>query len=87
MCYSGKTRSFGRVFLMHANHDLKKVGFGVAGGLNERSVLEAMPQLLSDYPDLSWDAEGRFHKTTDGSLNMDEAKRYLQASVDVRKNC
>lgn len=69
-----------------ADEDLKRVGFGIAGGLDERTVLEKLPMLLAEYEDLSWDAEGKLHKTPDGSLDMDQTKRYLRASADIIQN-
>lgn len=65
---------------------LARTGFGVAGGLNAKNVREDIPVLLKKYPDLSWDAEGQLHPVNNlgkRPLQMDETKKYLQASADV----
>ena len=59
---------------------------GVAGGLNEHIVASRLPELLGEFPDLSFDAEGQLHKhhdETDKSLNMCVTRGYLHASVDA----
>lgn len=61
---------------------LAGVGFGVAGGLDAGVVREELPAVLAQYPDISWDAEGRLHDGTRG-LNWTAVKDYLQASSDV----
>ncbi|HET6622454.1 MAG TPA: hypothetical protein VFG56_00790 [Candidatus Saccharimonadales bacterium] len=63
--------------------DLAHVGFGVAGGLDAAAVERYIPELLRDFPEISWDAEGRLHRTDDGVLDMQAAKDYLRASGDV----
>jgi len=70
------------------SHELSRVGFSVAGGLNADAVREDLPLLLEDYPDISWDAEGQLHpvqkngtRPVDGKL----AFQYVEASVEVLK--
>lgn len=73
----------------HEKLDLSQTGIAIAGGLNSEIVREDMPQLLSRYPNLSWDAEGRLHpENASGKrpLDLDVARSYLHASsvaVDV----
>ena len=72
----------------YSSDELQNVGFAVAGGLNADIVREDLPELLEEFPDLSFDVEGQVHKMkNDGtrSLNMDAAKEYLQAAVEVIK--
>ena len=61
--------------------------FGIAGGLSEETVEPLLSNLLQDFPDISWDAEGRLHDKIKhggtGSLNLDRAKSYLEQSVDI----
>ena len=63
----------------------KMTNFGVAGGLHAGNLEELLPKLLREFPELSWDAEGRLHDSIadggDGSLNMDRTKQYLVRSA------
>lgn len=76
---------------VEASHDywaLKNVGIGVAGGLNAQVVREDLPALLSDYPGLSWDAEGQLHEELpDGSrpLSTKRTVSYLESTAHVLK--
>lgn len=63
--------------------DMAHVGIGVAGGLDATAVERHLPSLLRDFPNLSWDAEGRLHRTADGSLDMAATRQYLRTSADV----
>jgi hypothetical protein len=65
--------------------DLAHVAFGVAGGLDATAVERQLPSILKDFPQISWDAEGKLHKTADGGLDMKAAKDYLSASAEVLK--
>lgn len=68
----------------HAASD--RMGFGVAGGLSAGTVAEAVGPLLEDFPELSWDAEGRLHHREpvyDGALDMAKVRSYLYASAAV----
>jgi len=70
----------------HSNTDLARVDIGVAGGLDAETVRAVMPELLTHYPGLSWDAEGKLHPVTaNGSrpLDLSVAAAYIQASSDV----
>jgi hypothetical protein len=44
----------------YSHPQLQRMGIAVAGGLDETS-LSALSDLVSRYPDLSWDAEGKLH--------------------------
>lgn len=71
---------------VYSSEALSGVGFAVAGGLNAEIVYEELPVLLEDYADLSFDIEGQVHQLkNDGtrSLNMDAAKKYITAAVEV----
>lgn len=66
--------------------DLSQTGIAIAGGLNSEIVREDLPNLLSAYPNLSWDAEGQLHpENTDSKrpLDLDVTSAYLQASSTV----
>lgn len=66
--------------------DLEELGVGVAGGLDGPTVRRHMPGLLDEFPDLSWDAEGKLHyrdKENGGALNMEVVEDYLKASAEV----
>lgn len=70
----------------YENDALDQVGFGVAGGLDAKTVEEKLPYLLEKYPDLSWDAEGKLHPINNAGkrpLQMDIVKKYLRSSVTV----
>lgn len=55
----------------HADRTLagNRTAFGVAGGLDAGTVKRHIPRILQEFPDTSWDAEGKLHprpyKTTD----------------------
>ncbi len=66
--------------------ELSHVGFGVAGGLDGDAVREQLPPLLRQFPDLSWDAEGKLHPVDKAGmrpLDIECADRYISASSDV----
>ncbi|HRK40953.1 MAG TPA: hypothetical protein PLN95_02645 [Candidatus Saccharibacteria bacterium] len=67
----------------HDDSELDHVGIGIAGGLDAEGVEKHLPKILRDFPYVSWDAEGRLHQTSDGSLDMEATKRYISASADV----
>lgn len=69
-----------------AASDLDWLSVGVAGGLNEKIVSRQLPELLADFPDVSFDAEGELHlheDESDKSLNMCAVRNYLLASADA----
>ncbi|MEO8691326.1 MAG: hypothetical protein ABI397_00910 [Candidatus Saccharimonas sp.] len=71
------------------SNELSGVGIGIAGGLNAEVVRQDLPELLADYPDLSWDAEGQLHPVgLDGKrpLDMEVTSRYLEASAAVLRS-
>lgn len=60
------------------------INIGVAGGLDGGTVREVMPRILAEFPDISWDAEGKLHQGTDDkSLNIETVEDYLRASAGV----
>lgn len=66
--------------------DPSLTGVAIAGGLNSEIVREDLPQLLSKYPNLSWDAEGQLHPVrVNGKrpLYLGVTKDYLDASAAV----
>ncbi len=70
----------------HEQIDLSQTGIAIAGGLNSEIVREDLPQLLSKYPNLSWDAEGQLHPVNeDGKrpLDLSVTKDYLKASSAI----
>lgn len=63
-------------------------GVAIAGGLDGPTIRDHLPQLLAEFPDLSWDAEGKLHHkdgTNSGLLKHKEVKDYLSASAEVIK--
>lgn len=72
----------------HSSTSLDTTGIAIAGGLDAASVREDLPELVSRYPDLSWDAEGRLHPVNERGerpLNVQIARDYLHASTAVLK--
>ena len=62
------------------------LGVGVAGGLDGEIVREELPTVLSEFPDLSFDAEGRLHQNLneqDRRLNRNRTSHYLEQSIDA----
>lgn len=74
---TSKARTYLEVLMGH-NLDL---GLGVAGGLSP-TTLNLVQPLLSDFPDLSWDAEGKLRDKED-NLDIKEAKEYVQQSCNL----
>jgi len=65
---------------------LQSTGMALAGGLNARVVRDTLPEILQQFPDISWDAEGQLHPVQpDGTrpIDMHVAKQYLEASGDI----
>lgn len=80
----GFLRSF--VDAAHSEEGLQSTGIAIAGGLDARTVREQLPRLLSEFPDLSWDAEGKLHlEKSNGTkpLDIETTERYLRASTEV----
>lgn len=70
----------------YGSDELRSTGIAVAGGLNATVVCEDLPRLLSEYPDLSWDAEGQLHPTDSCGkrpINMNATMEYFAASAAV----
>lgn len=61
------------------------IGLGIAGGLDAQIVAQELPALLADYPDLSFDAEGRLRLPETGTYRLDQptTAQYLQAAAKV----
>jgi hypothetical protein len=61
--------------------------FGIAGGLDGPTVESALPAVVAQFPEVSWDAEGKLHDKIedggDGSLNMHRVHQYMLSSVRV----
>lgn len=70
----------------HDRLDLSQTGIALAGGLHGAVVREDLPELVAQFPNLSWDAEGQLHPTgKDGKrpLNLSVTEDYLRASSDI----
>lgn len=64
--------------------EARGTNFGIAGGLDESTVESRLPAVLKDFPDISWDAEGRLHpRDGEGRLDMSKTQAYLGASALV----
>jgi hypothetical protein len=75
----------------HSSELLSLTGLAIAGGLDASTIQYHLPDILSKYPNISWDAESRLHpKNTDGQMPLDSyaATKYLLASqraiIDTR---
>jgi hypothetical protein len=67
-----------------AASELTGIGVGVAGGLDERTVLSPeFQKLLAHYPDLSFDAEGKLRPEGKGALDQDATRAYLASAARV----
>ena len=77
-------------FLLRAKNDRELTAnhtmFGVAGGLDDKTVAKHIPRILGEFPGTSWDAEGRLHNTENFALNDGEAWWYMVASARAIKN-
>lgn len=65
---------------------LDSTGIAIAGGLDATAVRDDLPELVNDFPDLSWDAEGKLHPATSHGrrpLDLAVTKGYLSASATV----
>lgn len=70
----------------YASQALAGMGVAVAGGLNATAIRESLPELLAQYPDLSWDAEGQLHHpegSPDRALDLSATLNYLEASQEA----
>jgi len=66
--------------------DVSQTGIAIAGGLNGAVVREDLPELVAQFPNLSWDAEGQLHPTNeDGKrpLSIPVTEGYLRASSEI----
>ena len=64
-------------------------GIAIAGGLNSHNVLNDLPQLISEYPNISWDADGQLHPVNDDSrrpLDLNITRDYIDASTTLLRN-
>jgi hypothetical protein len=59
------------------------INLGCAGGLCSGNLDELRP-LIEEFPDLSYDAEGRL-RNPDDTLNLDECVAYLKKGLEVSK--
>lgn len=70
----------------YSHEALNSVGFAIAGGLNGTIIRDELPQVVSEFPDVSWDAEGQLHPAkADKTMPLDMAivSDYLEASRTV----
>lgn len=69
-----------------ASDALAHVGVALAGGLYGPVVRDDLPELVAQFPDLSWDAEGKLHPVSEDGrmrLDMNTVKDYFAASREV----
>lgn len=70
----------------YSEPSLSTTGIALAGGLNGLIVREELPKVVSDFPDVSWDAEGQLHPLNAHRarpLAMPLVHDYLHASQEV----
>lgn len=83
------TRLDNYLYEASSNLDTSRTGLAVAGGLDEKNVKNYLPSLLSKYPKLSWDAEGKLHPNNSYGkrpLDLSLAIEYIKASSDIIAN-
>jgi hypothetical protein len=71
---------------VYAKPELETTGFAIAGGLDAEVVEASLPTVLAEFPDISWDAEGRLHPINERNvrpLDMGMVRDYLKMSRDV----
>jgi hypothetical protein len=59
---------------------ITNLGIGAAGGLYAGNVQEKLMDIVNQYSNISFDAEGKLQSET-GGLNLNEVRKYLEASV------
>lgn len=61
--------------------------FGIAGGLSSETVDSLLAPIVAEFPQVSWDAEGKPHKAIqdggNGSLHMQTVRNYLVRSYGL----
>jgi hypothetical protein len=70
----------------HSSAPLERVGLAIAGGLSGPLIRDHLPELLAEFPNISWDAEAALHpETTTNSRPLDLALviDYLKASSEI----
>jgi hypothetical protein len=70
----------------YSSLDVSHTGIALAGGLHGAVVREDLPELVAQFPNLSWDAEGQLHPARqDGKRPLDLAvtEDYLRASSEI----
>jgi hypothetical protein len=71
----------------YADADFSDYGtqVGIAGGLHGNNLRSMLSGILREFPDISWDAEGKLHHSIqdggNGRLTKDKVQPYLSASV------
>lgn len=65
---------------MYNDDDLAGVGIAVAGGLHAKAVGLILPELVREYPDLSWDAESGLHRSYSETADIGRAELYMLMS-------
>lgn len=74
------------IYEAYSSSCLGRIGLAIAGGLDEPAVREFMPPIVGNYPDISWDAEGRLHPVNTADkrpLNIKLVNEYFASSSKV----
>lgn len=74
------------VYAAYSELNTNFTGIAIAGGLNSHNVRNDLPQLVSEYPNISWDAEGQLHPVNENGrrpLDMQTTSHYLDASIRI----
>lgn len=66
-----------------AAYSLAHIGVGVAGGLDQVTVISKLQTLLNTYPNLSFDAEGGLRPGKRGALDIGKTQQYLHVAAQV----
>ena len=70
---------------VYSDSRISTMNFGVAGGLHADN-LELLLPILNDYPDISFDSEGKMHfqnGENGGQLKLDNVRRYLTKAAEL----
>jgi len=68
-------------YLKHLNANLKKMRFGIAGGLSSDNIADMMYLIAEKFPNTSIDAEGNLRDEND-YLDVAKAKKFVSEAYN-----